>query len=57
MLQLVNIGKNNLPIDILELLILNENYLKPGVYYKNHDQDFDISKFVPYVPKKSGQDS
>lgn len=30
---------------------LNENFLYPAVYYKNHDQTFDISKFVPYGPK------
>lgn len=30
---------------------LNENVLYPGVYYKNHEQTFDISKFVPYGPK------
>ena len=36
---------------------LNENVLYPEVYYKNHDQTFDISKFVPYGPKKQNTDS
>ena len=36
---------------------LNENFLYPAVYYKNHDQTFDISKFVPYGPKRESDDS
>lgn len=36
---------------------LNDNVLYPAVYYKNHEQTFDLSKFVPYGPKKESNES